>query len=649
MEHKTVVKLIKSLLVLLIPLINFSCTNNALDSDNQLNPEAAKIASEFKFATFQNENGNEMPYRFFDPSQTQTKKAKYPVILYLHGEDEAGTDNEKQITTTECATIWAEPDHLAENPVYILAPQLPEGKNWISEQVYSNTKSLLDEFINNNPLIDKNRIYIVGFSSGATGVWNMILKNPDLFAAALPISGNADDYLGDYDAWAALKNMPIYIVHSYDDRVSLISGSYNAASALQAAGNKYVSVGSPNPSFWGLSSVSSPHDAWYTAFHKYEVIYNSLFEQSLEKTNNGNISPTLLFSKKKLDEGITQVWDYTLGTAYVIENGEKAVIIDLAMGEGSIYQYIKDNVLTNKEIDIDIFITHNHFDHIVGLSSFVGVSQVKNVYVHKNDKEPILNMLGADAGKVKLVKEGDMISFGDKNMEVIEVPGHTLGSIVIKYENNVFTGDAIGSGDLWLIGSMPVENYIQSAQHLLDKIGNAKYNVWSGHTGEYRTPLTEEYLHNLITCAKGLVDGSIPSVPYWRTIGGMKSLGYAGTYSNATIVHDISNIKSTKGALLNLEISDGTLNPRFTAYKVYYSASVGNDVKTMDISPTVLDKNYKDLTINGVGLISGKNYNATLNEGENKFSIKVITSDNFTRTYTLTVTKGKQSFAGMFP
>jgi hypothetical protein len=61
------------------------------------------------------------------------------------------------------------------------------------------------------------------------------------------------------------------------------------------------------------------HNAWYPAFHNYEVIYNWLFEQSLERTDNGAISPTNLFTSRALGNGVKEVWDYTLGTAYVIE------------------------------------------------------------------------------------------------------------------------------------------------------------------------------------------------------------------------------------------------------------------------------------------------------------------------------------------
>jgi glyoxylase-like metal-dependent hydrolase (beta-lactamase superfamily II) len=525
------------------------------------------------------------------------------------------------------------------NPAYVLAPQAPQGSNWTAEPVYGCVLTLLKQFIENHPDIDSGRIYIVGFSMGGTGVWNMILKNPTLFAAAMPISGNADSFLGDFDAFKALKNMPILVVHSIDDPISPVSGSNNAIAALQEAGNQCVGF---NTSIWGMGSVIPAHNAWYPAFHSYEVIYNWLFEQSLKRTNNGAISPSTLFTTRDLGNGVKRVWDYSLGTVYVIERSEKAVIIDAAAGDGNIFKFIKDKVLKNKDIDIEIMITHNHFDHIVGLASFAGSPQLKKVYVHEEDSGPVKMILGADVGKVQYVNDGDQIPLGGKNIEVISVPGHSWGSIVFWYENNLFTGDAIGSGDVWLGGSiLSIEDYIQSVQHLLNKIGNKKLSVLGGHSGEYRLPMTDEYPRQMLACAKGLVDGSIIGVPYRRAMGGQLTIGNAATYGRATIVYNLNNIHSIKGALRSLAISKGSLSLRFTPYTAFYTAAVDKDVTSVIITPTVLAKDYDKVTINGNEVNSGNAYEARLIKGDNRFSVTVTSSDKTTKTYTLTITRGK--------
>jgi glyoxylase-like metal-dependent hydrolase (beta-lactamase superfamily II)/poly(3-hydroxybutyrate) depolymerase len=625
-------RLIVILAGILIAFTTHNCSNKQSNNTKKVSAEAALIAPLFEAGSFRDDKGNIMPYRFFKPAINEYEGLKYPLILYLHGEEEAGTDNETQLITTECATIWVEPDHLEKNPVYVLAPQIPAENDWTSDPAYSHTLELLNQFVESNPAIDTKRIYIVGFSRGATGVWNMILKNPKLFAAAMPISGNADKHLGDYEAWAGIKNMPIFVIHATDDQISPVSGSLNALAALRAAGNQYVSS-SATACIWMAGSTPVPHDAWWTAFHKFEVVYNSLFESSLEKTNNGEFSPTIVYSKQDLGDGITSIWDYAQSTAFVIERSDKAIIVDATMGHGDIYQYIKDNVLVNKDIDIEIVLSHQHNDHIFGLTSFVGSPQVQCYYVHEEDKDPVIRTLGKDADKIKLVNDGDLIPLGGKNAEIVLVPGHSRGSIVMLYENYLFSGDAIGTGYVG-VGVISIEEYVQHVQHLLDRMGNRKYVILGGHTGECRYPLNEEYVHNLHACSRGMADGSIASVPYWR------NARYVATYGDASITHDLNNIKLIKGALFSLTISQGTLNPQFAAFTAYYAATVGENVNTIDIIPVARTKDYKGMTINGNKLASKDVYKANLVRGENRFSIVVTASDNTPRTYTLMISRG---------
>ena len=631
------VRVTLSLLILLVA--GFAYALKPVNSLKNSSAAASKIAPLFKSAKYQDGSGNVLPYRFFEPSLKANPGKKLPVILYLHGESECGTDNEIQLVTTECATIWIEPDHLAKNPVYVLAPQIPKGSDWKTEPVYGNVLSLLKQFVAGHPDIDADRIYIVGFSMGGTGVWNMILKNPALFAAAMPISGNADAYLGNSSAFEALKNLPVLVVHSIDDPVSPVSGANNAMAALTAAGNKCVGN---NSSIWGMGSVIPAHNAWFPAFHNYEVIYNWLFEQSLARTDHGAVSPNTLFTTRNLANDIKEVWDYSLGTAYIIERHDKAIIIDAGAGDGKIWQFIKDNVLVNKNIAIELIVTHNHFDHIVGLASFVGASQVKKVYVHKEDSEAVKMMLGADAGKIQYVTDGDKIPLDGKDIDVISVPGHTWGSIVLKYGDTLFTGDAIGSGGVWLFGSpLSIEEYVQSVQHLLDKTGNSKLTVLPGHTGENRFPVTHEYIWQMLACAKGLADGSITGEPFCRTFAGIVTLGNIATVGQASVIYNLNNIHQIKGALRSLTISSGNLTPRFAPYTAYYTASVDAGLTNVSIIPAVVADHYESMTINGDKIASGAAYTANLPKVDNQFSIVVTAADKTTRTYTLTITKGK--------
>jgi hypothetical protein len=145
----------------------------------------------------------------------------------------------------------------------------------------------------------------------------------------------------------------------------------------------------------------------------------------------------------------------------------------------------------------------------------------------------------------------------------------------------------------------------------------------------------------MLACAKGLVDGSITGAPFCRTIGGMATLGNVATVGQASVIYNLNNIHKIKGALRSLTISSGNLTPRFAPYTAYYSASVDAGLANVKISPAVLADSYESMTINGDKITSGSDYNASLPKTDNRFSIIVTSIDKTTRTYTLTITKGK--------
>jgi glyoxylase-like metal-dependent hydrolase (beta-lactamase superfamily II)/poly(3-hydroxybutyrate) depolymerase len=528
-------------------------------------PAAAAVAPLFESATYRSDRGSTLPHRYFAPAAAKAGAVKRPLVLFLHGEEAAGTDNLAQLTSSEGATIWVEKDHLAKNPTYVLAPQAPKGADWGKDPVYGDALGLLKQFVAKHPDVDSDRLYVVGFSSGGTGAWTMLLRNPGLFAAVMPIAGNADAFLADEAAFAAIRNTPVLPIHSYDDPVAPVRGTQNAIAAMVFAGDTSVAQ---IAQIWGLGAVVPAHEAWRPAFHHYEVVYNWLFDQSLARTQKSKVAPSALYTVRDIGGGVQQVWDYYLDTAYVIERPDKALVIDTGMATGSLYGLLRQHVLKNREVPIEVAITHDHHDHISGLAGFVGAAQLRRVYVHAEDAAAVARVLKADAAKIQQVADGDRIPLGDDAVEVIGVPGHSFGSVAYLFETNLYTGDAIGTGDAWLgFSPLSIEDYIGSVEHLLDRVGGRKLHVLGGHAGECRTSLTVEYVRQVLACAKGLVAGTLPSTPYRRTVGGQATLGFAATVGRATIVHDLNNVRATKGALRSLSLGTGRLDSLFRPYR----------------------------------------------------------------------------------
>src|SRR5690606_13794253 len=95
--------------------------------------------------------------------------------------------------------------------------------------------------------IDRNRVYLVGYSMGGFGAWELAARNTEKFAAVVLIAGGGDPELGK-----ALVGLPLWAIHGLDDEVVPIEGSRKLVEAIRDAGG--------DPQFSELTSVG--HRAW---------------------------------------------------------------------------------------------------------------------------------------------------------------------------------------------------------------------------------------------------------------------------------------------------------------------------------------------------------------------------------------------------
>lgn len=482
--------------------------------------------------------GYDVDYRYFDPTENGfDENGSYPLILFLHGAGESGDNNVSQLIANKGATVWVESDHLARNPVYVVAPQRSDDmtSGWDTDAV----KALLDAFIADHPNVDTDRIYIQGMSMGGMGTWKMILDNPTFFAAAIPICGRVADesyYENDGAAFEALKYLPVWAVVAADDSAALAEGTAQAVQALQDHGNNTVKYYEYLPG----SVTPNPHHSWEKVYED-EDIYNWLFEQDKERTNNGTTSTALTYTMTDMGDGVKRVLDWHVDPIWVLQDGNEVLVIDTGMGSGNLYDYLMANAIENPEsAKITLVLTHNHGDHIAKLGDFVGKANVEAVYIGADDSASVIEKLGDDAGKVVTVKDGDTIPYAGHTVKVIDVPGHTAGSVVYLVDNSkLFTGDAIGTGYVWMqIGVTTIAEYVDALEHLNDAVKGLDLTIYGGHM-QNRYTLTDQYVRDILECAKGIVDGSLEGVQYLR---GNVADAKIATYGTASIVYDPANI-----------------------------------------------------------------------------------------------------------
>ncbi len=129
-----------------------------------------------------------LPFRLFTPDLAKNiNDNKYPLILVLHGSGESGNDNETHLNQN-FAKGWAEDFVQKKNPCYVLAPQVGFNNVWGDKDINEILDSTLDSLIVNTK-VDKNRIYLTGYSMGGWASWYYPYLFPDRFAATVPMSG----------------------------------------------------------------------------------------------------------------------------------------------------------------------------------------------------------------------------------------------------------------------------------------------------------------------------------------------------------------------------------------------------------------------------------------------------------------------------
>lgn len=136
----------------------------------------------------------------------ENQKEKFPLIIFLHGSGERGTDLE----LVKNHSPFTYQNEIKES-VALLAPQCPENVWWDTKLVYELIISTIAKYN-----IDSSRIYLTGLSMGGWGTWKLAIEHPELFAAIAPVCAPVDRFM---IINADKLTMPIRIYHGALDDV----------------------------------------------------------------------------------------------------------------------------------------------------------------------------------------------------------------------------------------------------------------------------------------------------------------------------------------------------------------------------------------------------------------------------------------------
>lgn len=268
--------LLLPLCLLLLPLILMmvGCASAPLAKSIEGTPETA--AARFMAIEYENEKGEEMPYRFLAPRKYNARKA-YPLVLFMHGAGERGADNLK--TCIHALPQFSSDYVMQKYPCFVIAPQVPLEESWTKPQLnqilkgasaadpepYRSLRLAMEivEQVRKQYNIDPKRIYITGISMGGFGTWDALWRWPELFAAAAPICGG-----GDVTKAPLMAKTPLWVFHGAIDPTVPVAKSREMVEAVKAAGGDVKYTEYP-----GVK-----HDSWTPTYRNPEF-YDWLFAQ----------------------------------------------------------------------------------------------------------------------------------------------------------------------------------------------------------------------------------------------------------------------------------------------------------------------------------------------------------------------------------
>ena len=213
-------------------------------------------------------------YQVYVPADFHSKK-KWPVILFLHGAGERGSDGALQ---TDVGIAHAIRLNSSRFPFVVVMPQCQKDKIWgdpdMEVQALAALEASIKEFHG-----DRNRVYLTGLSMGGFGTWELASRSPGRFAALVPICSGVrplkdwpqlrvtrveDARIADPYAEVARRigSTPVWIFHGDADQSVPVEESRRMAEAIKAEGG--------NVKYTEYPGVD--HNSWDNAYAEPELV-----------------------------------------------------------------------------------------------------------------------------------------------------------------------------------------------------------------------------------------------------------------------------------------------------------------------------------------------------------------------------------------
>ena len=222
-------------------------------------PQAALGQTKDGGTGFLNKEYDGAKYQIFVP-ETHKSGEKLPVLLFLHGSGETGTDGEAQAKVGIASAIRKQEKTF---PFLTILPQSHD-RTWKADSKDGKRAMAILDLITKEYDGDPKRTYLTGLSMGGFGTWSLAMAYPDRWAAIVPVCGG-----GDPSQAAKIAKIPCWDFHGDADTAVPVDKSRKMIAALKAAGG--------DPKYTEYPGVG--HNSWDKAYGTPEL-YTWLLEHS---------------------------------------------------------------------------------------------------------------------------------------------------------------------------------------------------------------------------------------------------------------------------------------------------------------------------------------------------------------------------------
>ena len=245
--------------------------------------------------------------------------------------------------------------------------------------------------------------------------------------------------------------------------------------------------------------------------------------------DNINLQRIEGYTVQLVAEDVWAIDEFGADIIYLVKGEKSAAVIDTGSGFGNLKKVIE----TLTDLPYVVLNTHGHLDHVGGNHEFgkaylsekdfkmADTEKLRSgwkKYVEKTKKEPGFYgteyiIEGREPGDFQMLplSEHQIFDLGGRSLEVLFTPGHTPGSVVFLDRKNkfLFAGDSVVSTPILIFDtySSTVKEYAEG----LKKLDKEDFElIFPGH---FLRPIGKAILHDLITCADKIVEGTAKPEP----------------------------------------------------------------------------------------------------------------------------------------